>query len=85
MTHVKVTSRYRPNVINTTSEGVDAYATSDLVTPHPTKAGYYKVVGMFELSVCAECRLSHYVTKGGLTTRLYILQVRRRIPVLKVR
>lgn len=85
MTIVKVTNGYRPNVINTTSEGVDAYATSDLVTPHPTKEGYYKVVGMFELSAYTVRRLSYFVTKGGLTTRLYILQVRRRILARKVR
>ncbi|KAH9917020.1 uncharacterized protein B0H18DRAFT_1036256 [Fomitopsis serialis] len=35
----------RPNVINTKVDGVDAYSTSDLVAPHPTKKGLYKVVG----------------------------------------
>ena len=30
---------------NTKVDGVDAYATSDLVTPHPTKKGLYKIVG----------------------------------------
>ena len=35
----------RPNVTNTKVDGIDAYATSDLVTPHPTKKGLYKIVG----------------------------------------
>ncbi|KZT73708.1 acetyl-CoA synthetase-like protein [Daedalea quercina L-15889] len=35
----------RPNMINTKVDGVDAYATSDLVAPHPTKKGLYKIVG----------------------------------------
>ena len=30
---------------NTKVDGADAYATSDLVVPHPTKKGYYKIVG----------------------------------------
>lgn len=30
---------------NTKVDGIDAYATSDLVTPHPTKKGLYKIVG----------------------------------------
>ncbi|THH03014.1 hypothetical protein EW145_g6601, partial [Phellinidium pouzarii] len=42
---VQTTDRYRPIVINTQVNGVDAYATGDLVSPHPTKRGYYKVVG----------------------------------------
>ncbi|EJC99755.1 acetyl-CoA synthetase-like protein [Fomitiporia mediterranea MF3/22] len=36
---------FRPLVINTKIDGVDAYASDDLVSPHPTKPGYYKVVG----------------------------------------
>lgn len=36
---------FRPNVINFKVDGRDAFATSDLVTPHPTKKGYWKVVG----------------------------------------
>ncbi|THH09230.1 hypothetical protein EW145_g2182 [Phellinidium pouzarii] len=39
------TGTFRPNVINTTVNGRAAYATSDLVSPHPTKKGYWKVVG----------------------------------------
>ncbi|TFY54516.1 hypothetical protein EVJ58_g8816 [Rhodofomes roseus] len=35
----------RPNLLNTKVDGVDAYATSDLVAPHPTKKGFYKIVG----------------------------------------
>ncbi|OSX58884.1 hypothetical protein POSPLADRAFT_1059977 [Postia placenta MAD-698-R-SB12] len=36
---------HRPAVINTKVDGDDAYATSDLVMPHPTKSGYWKVLG----------------------------------------
>ncbi|KZT73191.1 acetyl-CoA synthetase-like protein [Daedalea quercina L-15889] len=35
----------RPNVINTQVDGMDAYATSDLLVPHPTKKGFWKVFG----------------------------------------
>ncbi|KAH8114663.1 acetyl-CoA synthetase-like protein [Phellopilus nigrolimitatus] len=34
-----------PCVFNTKADGVDAYATSDLLTPHPTKPGYWKIFG----------------------------------------
>ncbi|CCM04238.1 uncharacterized protein FIBRA_06405 [Fibroporia radiculosa] len=34
-----------PGIINTKVDGVDAYATSDLLMPHPTKPGYWKVFG----------------------------------------
>ncbi|KAH7912698.1 hypothetical protein BJ138DRAFT_1083028 [Hygrophoropsis aurantiaca] len=36
---------YKPCVINTKVDGIDAYATSDLVVPHPTKEGYWKIYG----------------------------------------
>ncbi|THH19547.1 hypothetical protein EW146_g1644 [Bondarzewia mesenterica] len=36
---------HHPVVLNTTVDGCDAYATSDLVTPHPTKPGLWKVFG----------------------------------------
>ncbi|KAH8110860.1 acetyl-CoA synthetase-like protein [Phellopilus nigrolimitatus] len=39
------TDSYRPNVVNTQINGRDAYATSDLLAPHPTKPGYWKIVG----------------------------------------
>ncbi|KAH8111803.1 acetyl-CoA synthetase-like protein [Phellopilus nigrolimitatus] len=42
---VIATDSYRPNVINNQVNGRDAFATSDLVTPHPTKPGYYRLVG----------------------------------------
>ncbi|KAI5121945.1 hypothetical protein M0805_002017 [Coniferiporia weirii] len=42
---ILATETFRPNVINTTVDGQEAYATSDLVTPHPTKKGYWKIVG----------------------------------------
>ncbi|EGN93439.1 hypothetical protein SERLA73DRAFT_172085 [Serpula lacrymans var. lacrymans S7.3] len=35
----------RPSVINTIIGGIDAYSTSDLLSPHPTKTGYWKVYG----------------------------------------
>lgn len=36
---------YTPSVLNTMHEGIPAYATSDLVAPHPTKPNYWKVYG----------------------------------------
>jgi non-ribosomal peptide synthetase component E (peptide arylation enzyme) len=36
---------HSPITFNTTWEGVDAYATSDLLVPHPIKKGYWKVYG----------------------------------------
>lgn len=43
---VMVTSPYsRPSVINTKILGQDAYATSDLLVPHPTKPGLWRVHG----------------------------------------
>ncbi|EIN05387.1 acetyl-CoA synthetase-like protein [Punctularia strigosozonata HHB-11173 SS5] len=35
----------KPLVLNSKWEGIDAYATSDLLTPHPTKKGYWSVYG----------------------------------------
>ncbi|KAJ7083262.1 hypothetical protein C8R44DRAFT_822628 [Mycena epipterygia] len=35
----------RPSVLNTQVGGIDAYATSDLLMPHPTKQGYWKIFG----------------------------------------
>ncbi|KAJ7193924.1 hypothetical protein GGX14DRAFT_378403 [Mycena pura] len=35
----------RPSVLNTRVNGIDAYATSDLMIPHPTKPGYWKIYG----------------------------------------
>ncbi|KAI5119730.1 hypothetical protein M0805_008660 [Coniferiporia weirii] len=34
-----------PSVFNTEVDGKGAYATSDLLTPHPTRPGYWKVYG----------------------------------------
>ena len=42
---LQATDDFRPNVINTKIDGCDGYATSDLLSPHPTKPGYWKVVG----------------------------------------
>jgi hypothetical protein len=36
---------HRPVVINTQIDGQDAYATSDLLVPHPTKSGLWKIYG----------------------------------------
>ena len=35
----------RPSVINTQINGVDAYATADLFTAHPTRPGYWLMHG----------------------------------------
>ncbi|KAF9471438.1 acetyl-CoA synthetase-like protein [Pholiota conissans] len=43
---VMVSNPYcRPSVINTKVDNIDAYATSDLMTPHPTKPGYWRIYG----------------------------------------
>lgn len=42
---LQASNGYRPNVVNTQIDGRDAYASSDLVSPHPSKPGYWKVVG----------------------------------------
>ncbi|KAF8213914.1 hypothetical protein K438DRAFT_2148714 [Mycena galopus ATCC 62051] len=34
-----------PTVLNTTVRGVEAYASSDLMEPHPTKPNYWKIFG----------------------------------------
>ncbi|KAJ6464064.1 hypothetical protein C8R45DRAFT_1025143 [Mycena sanguinolenta] len=43
---VMVTNKFcRPAVLNTQVGGIDAYATSDLMVPHPVKPGYWKIYG----------------------------------------
>ncbi|KAF8200271.1 hypothetical protein BJ912DRAFT_921743 [Pholiota molesta] len=43
---VMVSNPYcHPSVINTKVAGIDAYATSDLMVPHPTKPGYWRIYG----------------------------------------
>jgi hypothetical protein len=37
-----------PNVVNTKVKGVEAYATSDLLMPHPAKSGYWKIYGRLD-------------------------------------
>lgn len=37
--------RCQTNVVNTKVNAVDAYATSDILTPHPTRPGFWKVFG----------------------------------------
>ena len=51
-------SNCHPSVVNTKVEGVDAYATSDLVVPHPTKLGYYRIHGR------ADDQIIHSTGKG---------------------
>ncbi|EIW79977.1 acetyl-CoA synthetase-like protein [Coniophora puteana RWD-64-598 SS2] len=34
-----------PHVLNTKANGIPAYATSDLITPHPTRPGYWRIYG----------------------------------------
>src|ERR1700733_1457565 len=36
---------HSPVVLNTKIDGKDGYSTSDLILPHPTKPGYYKIHG----------------------------------------
>ena len=45
MTVFQANSGQNPNVFNTKVNGVDAYATSDLLAPHPTKEGLWTVFG----------------------------------------
>lgn len=42
---MKPCETHTPAVLNTTFEGKDAYNTNDLLLPHPTKPGCYKVHG----------------------------------------
>lgn len=35
----------RPNVANTTVNGIDGYATSDVLEQHPTKEGFWRILG----------------------------------------
>ena len=35
----------QPCVVNTEYEGREGYATSDLMAPHPTKPGFWKIFG----------------------------------------
>jgi non-ribosomal peptide synthetase component F len=36
---------HSPRLFNTKWNGTDAYATGDLLVPHPTKDGFWKVFG----------------------------------------
>ncbi|THG95287.1 hypothetical protein EW145_g7985, partial [Phellinidium pouzarii] len=42
---ILATEHFRPNVINAVVNGQEAFATGDIVSPHPTKEGYWKVIG----------------------------------------
>ena len=44
----QTTEDYKPAVINAKIDGVDAYISNDLITPHPTIHGYFKVVGRMD-------------------------------------
>ncbi|KAK0243050.1 hypothetical protein EDD85DRAFT_314137 [Armillaria nabsnona] len=37
-----------PSVINTNVDGTDGFATSDIFIPHPTKPGYWKIIGRID-------------------------------------
>ena len=36
---------HQPCMFNTKEDGIDAYATSDLFEPHPTKSGLWRIIG----------------------------------------
>ncbi len=42
---IKSTPDHPLTVVNTKVDGVDAYATNDLLEPHPTKSGLWQVHG----------------------------------------
>ncbi|KAF8633857.1 hypothetical protein AX17_004349, partial [Amanita inopinata Kibby_2008] len=43
---IVMTNEYRRlQIVNTKVMGIDGYATSDLLTPHPEKPGYWKIYG----------------------------------------
>ncbi|KAK7453562.1 hypothetical protein VKT23_001446 [Stygiomarasmius scandens] len=42
---IVASEHFTPRAINTKVDGVDAYATSDLLVEHPRKKGYWKIVG----------------------------------------
>ncbi|KAF9553317.1 acetyl-CoA synthetase-like protein [Agrocybe pediades] len=42
---LKTNPYFTPSVINTKVDGVDAYATSDLLEEHPDKPGYWRIYG----------------------------------------
>lgn len=41
----KPNAHLTPVVLNAKRDGVDVYATSDLMVPHPNRPGYWKVFG----------------------------------------
>lgn len=45
LTRLQATDKYTPSKINTNVDGQDGYITGDLLSPHPIKKGFYKVVG----------------------------------------
>ncbi|KAK7472205.1 hypothetical protein VKT23_000327 [Stygiomarasmius scandens] len=42
---------FSPRVFNTTIDGVNAYATADLVAEHPQKKGYWKILGRVDSQI----------------------------------
>ncbi|KAK0453913.1 hypothetical protein EV421DRAFT_2007167 [Armillaria borealis] len=57
-----------PSVINTNVDGADGFATSDLFTPHPTKPGYWKIIGRIDDQI-----MHNTGEKGMLNHDLHVL------------
>ncbi len=57
-----------PSVINTKINGINAYATSDLLMPHPTKPGLWKIFGR------ADDQIIHN-TGEKVSSSIYLLRV----------
>jgi len=47
----KANEYFSPRVFNTTVNGVNAYATADLVVEHPQKKGYWKILGRVDSQI----------------------------------
>lgn len=77
---------HTPAVLNTMIEGKDAYNTNDLLLPHPTKPGYYKVHGRVDDQIMLSTgekvsSIPPQLQNASLTA----WSCRRRIRVLSVR
>lgn len=55
-----------PCIVNTEYQGCEGYATSDILCPHPTKPGYWKIYGREDDQImhctgekvsCRSCRM----------------------------
>ncbi|THU90375.1 acetyl-CoA synthetase-like protein [Dendrothele bispora CBS 962.96] len=49
--HFYPNEHFTPRVFNTTINGVNAYATADLVIEHPQKKGYWKILGRVDSQI----------------------------------